>query len=64
MLSSHVVIDVGLGERKQLSADVIDPIMASRFDLPLSSTVTYMASLIQTSVFGHRFVCFHPAIVW
>lgn len=33
MLSSHVVIDVGLGEKKQLSPDIIDPIMVSVLDL-------------------------------
>lgn len=61
MLSSHVVIDVGLGERKQLSADVIDPIMVSIFNLISSSTDTDMP-LSQTSVFGHRFVRFWPLL--
>lgn len=64
MLSSHVVIDVGLGERKQLSADVIDPIMVGIFDSASSLTETYMASLTQTSVFGHRFVRFCYDVVW
>lgn len=64
MLSSHVVIDVGLGERKQLSADVIDPIMASHVDLILFFIDTDTDLLTQTSVFGHRFVCFYHVVVW
>ncbi|THU85545.1 hypothetical protein K435DRAFT_970661 [Dendrothele bispora CBS 962.96] len=51
VLTSHVVIDVGLGERRQLSAEVIDPIMTSVFGHRFMAIAEMMGRALQkTSV--------------
>ncbi|KAF5345009.1 hypothetical protein D9758_010436 [Tetrapyrgos nigripes] len=51
ILSSHVIIDVGLGERRQLDANAIDPIMTSIFGHRFMAIAEMMGRALQkTSV--------------